>query len=273
MGLLLDADKIKVKSIGSTFITFLIEEINKTLTTIRDIAACIRLIVLIDSWPALTVNDHNKELFGQADTIETLLKVITTVSPINRKVAIDLPKSRIAACQTLWNLAFLDTNKGLIKEVNGVEILQAVVADPNNDPELVKSAKGVLWMLGVKDETIAEKEAPEVTVETSSQSSSTSLPNITSPPHNDVPHVMISYNWGVQPIVLKLAKELQGAGYKVWLDVEQMQGSTLEAMASAIEGSAIVLICMTEKYKESPNCRLEGEYCSQQKKPLCRSVV
>lgn len=30
----------------------------------------------------------------------------------------------------------------------------------------------------------------------------------------------------------------------------------------------MVLICMTEKYKESPNCRLEGEYCNQQKKPF-----
>lgn len=39
-------------------------------------------------------------------------------------------------------------------------------------------------------------------------------------------------------------------------------------VAEAIEGSALVLVCMTEKYKESPNCRLEGEYCNQQKKPF-----
>ena len=45
----------------------------------------------------------------------------------------------------------------------------------------------------------------------------------------DVPHIMISYNWGVQPLVLKLAATLKAAGFKVWLDVEQMRGSTLEA--------------------------------------------
>ena len=34
-----------------------------------------------------------------------------------------------------------------------------------------------------------------------------------------------------------------------------MSGSTLEAMASAVENAAVVLICACEKYKESPNCR------------------
>jgi hypothetical protein len=40
---------------------------------------------------------------------------------------------------------------------------------------------------------------------------------------------MISYNWGNQPIVKRIAKELQDRGYNVWLDLEQMGGSTLEA--------------------------------------------
>lgn len=30
-----------------------------------------------------------------------------------------------------------------------------------------------------------------------------------------------------------------------------MSGSTLEAMAKAVEGSAVVLICVSKKYKES----------------------
>ncbi len=31
-------------------------------------------------------------------------------------------------------------------------------------------------------------------------------------------------------------------------------------VASAIENSDVVLMCYSEKYKESANCRLEGEY-------------
>lgn len=42
----------------------------------------------------------------------------------------------------------------------------------------------------------------------------------------------------------------------MWIDVERMGGSTLSAMAEAVENAAVVLICMSEKYKESPNCRL-----------------
>ena len=32
-------------------------------------------------------------------------------------------------------------------------------------------------------------------------------------------------------------------------------GSTLEAMALAVEKAAVVLVCMSQKYKNSPNCR------------------
>ena len=47
----------------------------------------------------------------------------------------------------------------------------------------------------------------------------------------------------------------QAAGYTVWVDVEQMGGSTLEAMALAIENARCVLVGLSEKYKLSPNCR------------------
>ena len=36
-------------------------------------------------------------------------------------------------------------------------------------------------------------------------------------------------------------------------------GSVLEAMAEAVEKAAVVLVCLTQKYKESPNCRT-GSY-------------
>jgi hypothetical protein len=36
-------------------------------------------------------------------------------------------------------------------------------------------------------------------------------------------------------------------------------------VASAVENADVVLICMSQKYKDSPNCRLEGEYCMNQK--------
>lgn len=32
-------------------------------------------------------------------------------------------------------------------------------------------------------------------------------------------------------------------------------GSTLEAMALAVEKAAVVLVCMSQRYKDSPSCR------------------
>lgn len=71
---------------------------------------------------------------------------------------------------------------------------------------------------------------------------------------------MISYQWDSQSVMLKVKDRLKDAGYKVWMDVEHMTGSTLEAMALAVEKAAVVLIAMSQKYKDSPSCRSEAEY-------------
>jgi hypothetical protein len=51
----------------------------------------------------------------------------------------------------------------------------------------------------------------------------------------------------------------------VWLDVEQMKGSVVDAMSEAIESAAVVLFGVSERYKESANCRLELQYAAQMK--------
>jgi hypothetical protein len=81
-------------------------------------------------------------------------------------------------------------------------------------------------------------------------------------------HVMISYNSKSREMCLKVKAELEAAGHSVWIDVESIYGSSLEAMAEAIEKCKCVLVCITEKYKESNYCRLEAEYLMQQKKPF-----
>ena len=43
------------------------------------------------------------------------------------------------------------------------------------------------------------------------------------------------------------------------MDVDEMGGSTLESMAKAVENASVVLVCVSQKYKESPNCR-SGDY-------------
>ena len=77
---------------------------------------------------------------------------------------------------------------------------------------------------------------------------------------SDAKHVMISYQWDVQKLVIQIKNKLQADGYKVWMDIDEMGGSTLESMARAVENASVVLVCVSQKYKESPNCRSGNSY-------------
>ena len=68
-------------------------------------------------------------------------------------------------------------------------------------------------------------------------------------------HVMLSYSWHYQDLIFKIRDALKHSGYKVWIDVDNLGGSTMEAMASAVENSAVILVAVSRKYKESANCR------------------
>lgn len=82
----------------------------------------------------------------------------------------------------------------------------------------------------------------------------------------DDKHIMISYNWESRPICIRIKNELQKLNYKVWMDVDQIHGSANESMAEAVENSWCVLMCMTEKYAASFNCKKEAEYADLKKK-------
>ena len=62
-------------------------------------------------------------------------------------------------------------------------------------------------------------------------------------------HLMISYQWDVQLTVLRVSASMRTRGFRVWVDTEMMSGSTLDAMAAAVEGAHCVLVCVTERYK------------------------
>lgn len=55
----------------------------------------------------------------------------------------------------------------------------------------------------------------------------------------------------------QIYNDLKKSGYSIWIDIEQMNKymNLLEGMASAVEGASVVLICYSEKYKNSQNCR------------------
>jgi hypothetical protein len=68
-------------------------------------------------------------------------------------------------------------------------------------------------------------------------------------------HIMVSYNWGHQAVILRIVSALQARGYLMWIDTEQMKGATVDTMALAVEGSVVMLLGVSKAYKESSNCR------------------
>ena len=175
----------------------------------------------------LAINDANKNILGQNGVIPVLISVIKTSNEDEEKAS---------ATRALWMLAFDNNNKEKVRQEEGaMDILHQLQQSENS--EVQKAAAGALWELEGK---------------TARQSSE----RIASTRN----HVMISYQWDSQEVLVEVKNRLQASGYRVWMDLEQMGGSTLETMAKAVEDSSVILICLSERYKESPNCRSEAEY-------------
>eukprot|EP00058_Branchiostoma_floridae_P015677 XP_002601165.1 hypothetical protein BRAFLDRAFT_75614 [Branchiostoma floridae] len=155
-------------------------------------------------------------------------------------------EEQLYSIRAISQLAFHSDNKEKILNLKVIpkllEFAQSVDADT------AVAAKGTLWELqgvNARKQKVEEPGAGK-TDETKTDSRAG--------------HVMLSYQWDNQEVVKKIKAALEAAGYKVWMDIDQMGGSTLEAMAGAVEGAAVVLVCMSRKYKESANCRRECEY-------------
>jgi len=93
--------------------------------------------------------------------------------------------------------------------------------------------------------------------------------------------VFISHTWDKDDMgrdnharAKKLNESLQHLGLTTWFDDEQMRGNILLKMAKGIEGSAVILICVTRRYMEKVaedadnNCKFEFEYALNKRTTL-----
>ena len=159
----------------------------------------------------LAINDANKKILGQNGVIPVLISVIKTSNEDEEKAS---------ATRALWMLVFHDNNKEKIRQEEGaMDILHELQHSEN--PEVQKAAAGALWELEGKTARHSER------MESAGN------------------HVMISYQWDSQEVLVEVKNRLQASGYRVWMDLEQMKGSTLEAMAEAVENASVVLVCLT----------------------------
>ncbi|CAF1140230.1 unnamed protein product [Rotaria sp. Silwood1] len=81
--------------------------------------------------------------------------------------------------------------------------------------------------------------------------------------------LMISYSWGDKPLVRQIYKYLtENYNYRVCLDENETTDSLCRSMAQAVEKSTVILMCISETYKKSENCRNEAEYARDRKKTI-----
>ncbi|EFJ50517.1 hypothetical protein VOLCADRAFT_103968 [Volvox carteri f. nagariensis] len=199
---------------------------------------------------SLSVNDKNKEMITAKGGVEILAEVVMGRHH-NQETA------HRFALSALWNLAFNERSKAVIIETPGlVDSIRNILAS-SESPKTREVAKGALWTLGLEQDVKSLQEGGGRLV--AGDGGETEA-------HTQ--HVMLSYEWGCQQSVMLIKSELQKAGYMTWMDIDKMSGSTLEAMAKAVEDSAAVLVCVSKRYKESQACRTEAEYAFQQRKKI-----
>ena len=171
----------------------------------------------------------------------------------------ELEQSRAFTC--LWTLSFIDQIRQQILDTKDcMERLEQVlerVKDPGQKQEKQRAIDYIrMGKMGLSEIATTFRGEMESSFRTKKPESSHSR------------HVFISYCWSHQETVLKIRERLVAMGHQVWLDVDRMHGSTLEAMAKAVEDACVVLICYSENYKLSNNCRAEAEYVFSLRKPF-----
>lgn len=214
----------------------------------------------------LSVNDKNKRKFFDAGVVDLIAVVLEKEVPSEKSKAgtpsgawedrlHEMEDSLTYALKTLINLCFVEE---LCAELlKNVALLKLIVALQDNE-ELSKrvkdSAARFLWATknggDSSDPSLVAAQKLNDSVAQDQQQAAGK-------------HVMLSYSWSDQAAVLKIKNCLKAAGYQVWIDVESLSGSTVDSMSHAVEGSVVVLICYSERYKQSQNCRMEANYALQ----------
>ncbi|KAL6761002.1 armadillo-type protein [Haematococcus lacustris] len=204
---------------------------------------------------SLAVNDSNKELIARNGGVQVLAEVLFGKHHNNEA-------AHRYALSTLWNLAFVESSRAAILAQPGLVDAIRTALNTTESARTKEVAKGCLWTLGLEQDVKGlTSSAGEVASQCAEGQEACLL-------EEALPHVMLSYEWGCQQSVMLIKTELQAAGYKTWMDIDKMSGSTLEAMARAVEDSAAVVVCVSKRYKESQACRTEAEYAFQQRKKI-----
>lgn len=149
----------------------------------------------------------------------------------------------------LWQLCF---DKQIAAEVLNDRELYSFISElnkksaitPGEDKDegaaLRKNASGLIWLLNKANEPPRPltPAVPKSDAETQNLNREVA-PKSLNLKDNDINQkfIMISYNRDSRDLCLRIKAELEKEGIMIWIDVEDISGSSLESMANAIEKS------------------------------------
>lgn len=182
------------------------------------------LIELLEALYRMSVNDSIKlSIYHTYSMREILRKLIFNGNEIEREFSLRL----------LYQLCFDDEiAQDVAKQSDLVEFMTSQANANLRRKRISKNCVGILWILQkfgqenqLRDLNITDENKRE---DIHSSSTMTELPE-------KKKHIMISYNRESRELCLDIKNHLQEMGYSVWIDVEDIRGSSLESMADAIE--------------------------------------
>ncbi|UJR21724.1 hypothetical protein I4U23_024801 [Adineta vaga] len=194
--------------------------------------------------------------------------------------------------ETIWALSF--SHSGTLELRKHPEFLEKIqtIAQSASSEELKKASEGLVWKL-VQEPAFLEKaeqkrkeqnenmveediETTEVVIGPDGKEQivkKTRRVSIAPAEQTFQYDMMISYCHADKDLIYKIHKFLLDQGFKIWIDLNNMFGPAMSAMAEAVENSEFVLICMSDSYKQSTYCQAEAEYAFGCKRRLLPLIV
>lgn len=86
-------------------------------------------------------------------------------------------------------------------------------------------------------------------------------------------HVMISYNPSNRKALVELKEELEKAGINSWIDIDHLNGSSIDECIKAIQDTQYFIIGVSEKYRLSERCQVEAQYAVKMNRIIIPVIV
>ncbi|CAF3324917.1 unnamed protein product [Rotaria socialis] len=231
----------------------------------------------LETLKGLIQHDQIRDELVKQNDIPFLLKCADTLTG----------KSYALVLEILWSLSFRDECAAALRSNSKFLKHIETVSKTTDDEQIKKSIEGLTWVL-VENPVMLERRAkreseekneatPEmitVTEEIVKSDGTKELLTVTKPaPQANRERkfqydIMISYCHADKELICKIHKFLLAEGFLVWIDLNNMFGPAMSAMADAVENSEFVLVCMSDSYKQSTYCQAEAEYAFSCKRRL-----